>query len=260
MSEDLGEKTHILRPKPAPVATKAPPAQLHCVDTSVLKNGVGALIKLGDGEVAVGRGDENQACLHAQGVSRNHARVFFENGAWTVEDLGSTNGTRVNNSKLDKKQVLTDGDTVAFGRACYKFQILKDSDKGAQPAVDIDLGAGEKTVIMRPSGAAASAAAPAAKASAKPAAPAAPKPAPQAAPKPAPQAAPEPAPQAAAPESKATAQAAPPKTRPSTAAKPQAPQSTAAKKTGSNNAVLWIIVIVAVAALALGGARFAGLL
>ncbi|MFT5448369.1 MAG: hypothetical protein ACI9DC_003553 [Gammaproteobacteria bacterium] len=149
MSEDIDDKTQILSRPPA--AIKAPPALLNCVDISVLKDGVGARISLGgeDGEdvITVGRDEENQVSLHAQGVSRNHARIFQLSGQWMVEDLGSTNGTRINNSKLEGKQSLSDGDTVAFGRACYKFQL---NTAGTATGIDIDLGASDKTMIMRP--------------------------------------------------------------------------------------------------------------
>ena len=131
----------------ASVASKTPSALLHCVDTSVLKDGLCAQIMLNKGEISVGRDARNQALLHAQGVSRFHARVFFENGAWAVEDLGSSNGTRVNNSKLEEIKSLKHGDTVAFGRACYKFQ-LHDGNEGAAAAIDIDLGASEQIMAM----------------------------------------------------------------------------------------------------------------
>jgi len=184
------------------------------VDTAVLKDGIGGQISLDDAEVSVGRDAENLVSLHAQGVSRYHARVFCENGTWTVEDLGSTNGTRINNSKLEKKQSLKNGDTVAFGRACYKFQLVEVEDAGAAAGMDIDLGAGDKTMMMRPGTRPAhlSAAADTAKA---------------------------PAPASAA--------------RTAATTKPAA-----AKSSGSSNAVLWIIVILAFAALVIGGAKLLG--
>jgi predicted component of type VI protein secretion system len=153
MSENDDDKTQVLGRSPvsAPSVAPVPSALLHCVDTSVLKDGVGAQIALEDDEVSIGRDAENKISISAQGVSRYHARVFCSNGAWTVVDLGSTNGTRVNNSllELDSPQALNNGDTVAFGRACYKYQILDDGSSGAHTGVDLDLGEGDKTMIMR---------------------------------------------------------------------------------------------------------------
>jgi pSer/pThr/pTyr-binding forkhead associated (FHA) protein len=53
-------------------------------------------------------------------VSRRHARVTFANGAWNIEDLGSTNGTWVNGSRIEpgERRPLNGGDTVALSLGC----------------------------------------------------------------------------------------------------------------------------------------------
>jgi predicted component of type VI protein secretion system len=86
--------------------------------------------------------------LNAEGVSRHHARLFPEDGAWQVEDLGSTNGTRVNNSMVQKRE-LESGDTVVFGRVCYKYTVL-DAGSSTTSGHTIDLGAADQTMIMNP--------------------------------------------------------------------------------------------------------------
>jgi predicted component of type VI protein secretion system len=131
---------------------------LRCVDISVLKDPTGIEIKLNSGDVTIGRGAENVVPLNAHGISRNHAKLYFKDGAWQVEDLGSTNGTRVNNSQIERC-ALADGDTVAFGRVCYKFHVV-DPKAGASSVVDLDLGAAHQTIIMRPAERAPEAAAP----------------------------------------------------------------------------------------------------
>lgn len=52
------------------------------------------------------------------GVSRKHAVITFHNGALYIEDLGSTNGTRINGFQLtaNRKYRLRDGDEVEFAR------------------------------------------------------------------------------------------------------------------------------------------------
>ncbi len=52
-------------------------------------------------------------------VSRAHARVFFENGRYIIENLGQ-NPTTVNNKPVER-HVLRDGDTVAMGKTVLKF-------------------------------------------------------------------------------------------------------------------------------------------
>jgi pSer/pThr/pTyr-binding forkhead associated (FHA) protein len=52
------------------------------------------------------------------GVSRKHATITFHEGALYIEDLGSTNGTRINGFQLtpNRKYRLRDGDEVEFAR------------------------------------------------------------------------------------------------------------------------------------------------
>ena len=48
-------------------------------------------------------------------VSQEHARIFGKNGSWFVEDLGSTNGTFVNEQRLAAPAMLTAGDRIRVG-------------------------------------------------------------------------------------------------------------------------------------------------
>jgi pSer/pThr/pTyr-binding forkhead associated (FHA) protein len=47
-------------------------------------------------------------------MSREHARLFFENGCWSVQDCGSTNGTHVNGQRVATRR-LQDGDILKMG-------------------------------------------------------------------------------------------------------------------------------------------------
>jgi len=149
MADAEYDKTQVLSRPPGGEKPSAVAAELRCVDTSVLRDGAGARIVLDGESVTIGRGGENDVRLDAHGVSRRHARLFLAGGAWQVEDLGSTNGTRVNNSRIERR-ALEHGDTVAFGRVCYKFRIEQPGAQRAA-AVDIDLGGAQRTVILRPS-------------------------------------------------------------------------------------------------------------
>ena len=53
-------------------------------------------------------------------VSRAHARVCLEGGAWQIEDLGSLNGTWVNGTRIEPGQAhpIASGDTLALSLAC----------------------------------------------------------------------------------------------------------------------------------------------
>lgn len=67
------------------------------------------------GQSSVGR--EGDIAINEARISRRHAQVTSANDQITVEDLGSTNGTKVNGQPLQagEKRVLNPGDTVSFG-------------------------------------------------------------------------------------------------------------------------------------------------
>lgn len=141
------DKTMVIKPTAAGKRQPPPAALLTCVDTSVLKGGPGSEIRLDGKEVTVGRSNHNAVALQADGISREHARFIAGDGVWGVEDRQSTNGVRVNNSRVEHAW-LTPGDTVAIGRVCYKYALSTALPAGA-PA-QLDLGASDKTMVMRP--------------------------------------------------------------------------------------------------------------
>lgn len=62
-------------------------------------------------------------CLHDRFMSGRHAEIKVENGVWVLKDLGSTNGTYVNNKRVDKHE-LVDNDFVKFGGSMIKFKCI----------------------------------------------------------------------------------------------------------------------------------------
>ncbi len=56
-------------------------------------------------------------------ASRSHARVSVKDGKYYLEDLGSTNGTYLNGSKLKGRQQLKNGDLIEVGKTSIKFEI-----------------------------------------------------------------------------------------------------------------------------------------
>jgi DNA-binding winged helix-turn-helix (wHTH) protein len=82
-------------------------------------------IALSDGDNIVGRSAECDVYLDASGVSRRHAliRVPAGGGAPLLEDLGSTNGTLVNNVPVARRRPLKDGDVLQVGSVELTFRI-----------------------------------------------------------------------------------------------------------------------------------------
>ena len=71
-------------------------------------------------EVVLGRGADCDIQVDRDSVSRRHARVFRSADHWLVEDLGSTNGSYVNDVPV-QRSALRDSDFVKIGAAIFKF-------------------------------------------------------------------------------------------------------------------------------------------
>jgi diguanylate cyclase (GGDEF)-like protein len=82
---------------------------------------IGRRIELSAGATLdAGRSLQTDLPLDDDAVSRRHARVAWTNGAFFVADLGSTNGTYVNDQPV-KEHRLIDGDQIKIGRSIFKF-------------------------------------------------------------------------------------------------------------------------------------------
>lgn len=74
----------------------------------------GDIISIGN-KISIGRNQTNQMVLPSQSVSNYHARIYFEDGRYMLEDLKSTNGTFINDIKVDKKS-LQPGDEIRISQ------------------------------------------------------------------------------------------------------------------------------------------------
>lgn len=71
----------------------------------------------------VGTDPECDVVLVDKFMSSRHAEIKVENGAWIVADLGSTNGTYVNDKRVDRQELI-DNDFIKFGSSLVKFKSL----------------------------------------------------------------------------------------------------------------------------------------
>ncbi|MEZ6142977.1 MAG: sigma 54-interacting transcriptional regulator [Zavarzinella sp.] len=71
----------------------------------------------------VGRSVKNRIILPDDQCSRDHAELSYYEGNWYVRDLGSTNGTRVNNQLIQNDHLLQAKDRVQFGIVEYLFVV-----------------------------------------------------------------------------------------------------------------------------------------
>ena len=72
---------------------------------------------------SVGTDPKCTIVLNDKFMSSKHAEIKAENGVWVLRDAGSTNGTYVNNRRVDRHE-LVDNDFIKFGSAMLKFKSL----------------------------------------------------------------------------------------------------------------------------------------
>ena len=72
-------------------------------------------------ETLIGRSSKAEIQVDQDSVSRHHAKLRLDGTRITVEDMGSTNGTIVNDEHIDDVLRLRNGDLVKIGRTVFKF-------------------------------------------------------------------------------------------------------------------------------------------
>jgi hypothetical protein len=77
--------------------------------------------EIGEGAI-LGRGDEAEIRLEDPFASSSHARVIRQGGIVVIEDMGSTNGTYLNEELLGGPQPLHPGDRVRIGDSEFVYQ------------------------------------------------------------------------------------------------------------------------------------------
>jgi hypothetical protein len=124
---DMSDATRIIEPTPvavAPVAVVEVPAAWALVVTEGIL--LGQRIELQGKGVRVGRapklaGGQDPVELPDLHLSRDHFAVVPDGDGWAVHDLGSTNGTKVNGEKVNRR-TLAAGDEVRAGHTTFVFE------------------------------------------------------------------------------------------------------------------------------------------
>src|SRR5665647_2212329 len=81
----------------------------------------GSIFDLAPGETVVGRNPDCTISLDYHGVSRRHFTITTNETEVIVTDLGSANGTYLNNEKLSTPTVLKRADVIKIGSIAMKF-------------------------------------------------------------------------------------------------------------------------------------------
>ncbi len=79
--------------------------------------------RVADGaSTSIGRDAGNDVPLTDEAASARHAVLELRDGEWWIEDLGSTNGTLVNGTRIERAERLRFGDELAIGRIALRLE------------------------------------------------------------------------------------------------------------------------------------------
>ncbi len=87
------------------------------------ENDSGEALKFTQNEITLGRDETCEFVVNDPTISGRHARLTFRNMHWWVEDLGSTNGTYLNEEKIETPTILISGDEMRIGKNVVLVEI-----------------------------------------------------------------------------------------------------------------------------------------
>lgn len=110
-----------------------PAATLHILQRD------GSLIEreISKGETTLGKGPQNDILLSDPSVSGSHAVIRFEGGNFMLCDLGSRNGTFINDVRVNEARQLQHGDLVKMGHCTITFRLNSVSDTLSHPRTQL---------------------------------------------------------------------------------------------------------------------------
>jgi hypothetical protein len=105
-------------PKPASKPRRGEPRQL------IVTGGPrqGTTIDLTETPITIGRANDSTLVISDDYASSRHARLFPQDGQWIVEDLGSTNGTYLDRSKVTRPTPVPLGVPIRIGKTVIELR------------------------------------------------------------------------------------------------------------------------------------------
>ena len=82
----------------------------------------GTKITLGDQPILIGRADDSTLVLTDDFASSRHARLTNRGGQWYVEDLGSTNGTYLDQQRVQGPLLVGPGQPIRIGQTALELR------------------------------------------------------------------------------------------------------------------------------------------
>ncbi|MBK7894606.1 MAG: FHA domain-containing protein [Anaerolineaceae bacterium] len=91
----------------------------------------------------IGRAVENEIVVSSKRISREHARIVRDGWRVILEDVGSTNGTFLNDQRLTEPMQLRDGDQIKVGDVLFVFHDPEVTYQDTMlPELEMDVAAG----------------------------------------------------------------------------------------------------------------------
>ena len=100
---------------------KIEPAPPSAASLVIHEDGEARSVVLAADVVTIGRLPECQVAIADKGASRQHAQIRHAHGTYTITDLGSTNGTRLNGQVIQSRE-LADRDRITIGSTVLEFR------------------------------------------------------------------------------------------------------------------------------------------
>lgn len=82
---------------------------------------VGTVMPLGSAPIVIGRSPASTLVVEDEYASARHARLYEQGGTWWIEDLGSTNGTFVDDERIQGPRELKPGLSVRIGQTTLEL-------------------------------------------------------------------------------------------------------------------------------------------
>jgi len=98
-----------------------PPAPAGAPSLVIREDGEARTVVLAKDTVTIGRLPECDVVIADKGASRRHAQIRSKDERFTLTDLGSTNGTRLNGQTIQTRE-LADGDRITIGTTILEFR------------------------------------------------------------------------------------------------------------------------------------------
>lgn len=119
----LEVQAEAVAPRSSPAATSSSPPETGAWLRVVWGENQGAVVPVPLSGLTLGRDPECDLRLTEQSASRRHAWILHREAGFLIRDLGSTNGTLVNDERITEQR-LQPGDRIAVGATVFEFQVV----------------------------------------------------------------------------------------------------------------------------------------